>query len=56
MALDPKSLKLFIRVIQAGTISAAAEQEHIAAAAISRRISDLEEQMGVAWWNAATKA
>ena len=48
MALDPKSLKLFIRVIQAGTISAAAEQEHIAAAAISRRISDLEEQMGVA--------
>ena len=47
MALDPKSLQLFIRVIQAGTISAAAKQEHIAAAALSRRISDLEEQVGI---------
>lgn len=48
MVLDPKTLKLFIRVIQAGTIRAAAEQEHIAAAAISRRISELEHYLGVA--------
>ena len=46
MSLDPKSLKLFISVIEAGTITAAAEREHIAAAAISRRISELEAALG----------
>lgn len=47
MSLDPKSLRLFSRVIKSGTIAAAAEHEHIAAAAISRRISDLETHLGV---------
>lgn len=46
MSLDPKSLKLFIAVIKAGTITAAAEREHLAAAAISRRISELEATLG----------
>lgn len=46
MSLDPKSLKLFIAVIEAGTITAAAEREHIAAAAVSRRISELEAALG----------
>lgn len=42
MNLDPVSLQLFIRTIEEGTIARAAEKEHIAAAAISKRISDLE--------------
>ena len=40
--LDPASLKLFIAVIEEGTIAAAAEREHLVAAAVSRRISKLE--------------
>src|SRR5690606_16066128 len=42
MRLDPISLRLFISVIEEGTIAAASEREHIAAAAISKRISELE--------------
>ncbi|WP_132258149.1 LysR family transcriptional regulator [Paucimonas lemoignei] len=40
--LDPTSLQLFIAVVEEGTIAAAAEREHIAAAAVSKRISELE--------------
>jgi DNA-binding transcriptional LysR family regulator len=47
MSLDPKSLRLFILVIKSGTITAAAKNEHIAAAAISRRLSNLEDHLGV---------
>ena len=43
MSIDPKSLKLFTSVVKFGTIAAAADHEHIAAAAVSRRISDLED-------------
>src|SRR5690606_37229619 len=46
MSIDPKSLKLFTSVIKHGTIAGAAESEHIAAAAISRRMSDLENLLG----------
>lgn len=45
MTLDLMSLKLFIRVIEEGTISQAAHKEHIASAAVSRRISELEAQL-----------
>lgn len=45
MTLDPKSLRLFVAVVEEGTISAAAEREHIATAAVSRRISELEQQL-----------
>ena len=48
MTIDPKSLKLFVQVMHEGTISAVAEREHIAAAAVSRRIADLEAALGVA--------
>lgn len=48
MTIDPKSLRLFVQVMQAGTIAAVAQREHIAAAAISRRIADLETTLGVA--------
>src|SRR2546423_1558472 len=47
VSLDPKSLKLYISVMECGTIAAASKREHIAGAAISRRISDLESFLGV---------
>ena len=40
--LDPTSLKLFVRVVEEGTIAAVAEREHIAAAAVSKRLSEIE--------------
>jgi DNA-binding transcriptional LysR family regulator len=40
--LDPTSLRYFIRVVEQGTIAGAAELEHITAAAISKRINDIE--------------
>jgi DNA-binding transcriptional LysR family regulator len=46
MKVDPKSLRLFLSVVSKGTLAAAAESEHIAAAALSKRISDLEESLG----------
>lgn len=42
MRLDPTSLKLFVAIAETGTIAAAAQREHVAAAAVSRRISELE--------------
>ncbi|MCS3469736.1 DNA-binding transcriptional LysR family regulator [Pseudomonas sp. JUb42] len=42
MKLDPVSLRLFVSVIEKGTIAAAAKREHIAAAAVSKRLSELE--------------
>jgi DNA-binding transcriptional LysR family regulator len=45
MHLDPTSLRLFISVIEEKTIAAAAQREHIAAAAISKRISELEDTL-----------
>lgn len=44
--LDPTSLRLFIGVVEAGTIALAAERAHIAAAAVSKRISDIEGSIG----------
>ncbi len=43
MRLDPTSLRLFIAVLEEGSIAGAAEREHIAAAAVSKRISELED-------------
>lgn len=43
MKLDPVSLRLFVSVVEEGTIAAAAKREHLAAAAISKRLSELEE-------------
>jgi DNA-binding transcriptional LysR family regulator len=43
MIIDPLSLKLFVAIVEEGTIAAAAEREHIAASAMSKRISALEE-------------
>lgn len=40
--VDPISLRLFISVVESGTIAAAAESEHLSAAAVSKRLSELE--------------
>lgn len=45
MKLDLLTLKLFVRVLEEGTISKAAELEHIASAAVSRRLADLEHHL-----------
>ncbi|MBQ0833150.1 LysR substrate-binding domain-containing protein [Marinobacter sp.] len=47
MHLDPISLRLFVRVLETGTIAAVAEQELIAASAISKRISELEACLNI---------
>lgn len=41
--LDPVSLRLFVAVMEKGTIADAAAREHIAASAVSKRISELEQ-------------
>ncbi len=43
MRLDPVSLQLFIAVVETGSIASAAAREHLAAAAVSRRIAELEQ-------------
>ena len=40
-------METFVRVIEAGTISAAAEQMVLAKSAVSKRLSDLEARLGV---------
>jgi DNA-binding transcriptional LysR family regulator len=44
--LDPKTLQLFTRVVDCGTIALAAKRERIAGSALSKRISDLEYAIG----------
>lgn len=43
MKLDPTSLKLFIVVVEEGSIAKAAAREHIVPAAVSKRIAELEK-------------
>ncbi|HZH08593.1 MAG TPA: LysR family transcriptional regulator [Lautropia sp.] len=45
MKLDPVSLRLFVAVMEEGTLARAAVREHLAVAAVSRRISELEEAL-----------
>lgn len=42
MRLDPTSLRLFVSVVEERTIAGAAAREHLAASAVSKRISELE--------------
>lgn len=46
MIIDPLSLKLFVAIVEEGAIAMAAEREHIAASAVSKRIKELEERFG----------
>ncbi|WP_353148437.1 LysR family transcriptional regulator [Pollutimonas bauzanensis] len=43
---DLYTLQLFIAVIEEGSIAAAAQREHIAASALSKRLSELERMLG----------
>ena len=45
MKLDPVSLRLFVAVMEEGTIAEAAMREHIAASAVSKRLSELEQTL-----------
>ncbi|GGO76278.1 GntR family transcriptional regulator [Marinobacterium nitratireducens] len=44
--IDLVTLQLFIAIHEEGSLSGAAEREHIALAAVSKRISDLESRVG----------
>jgi DNA-binding transcriptional LysR family regulator len=44
--VDPYSVRLFVCAARAGSIVRAAEQEHIAPSALSRRLADLEHAFG----------
>lgn len=46
MRFDIYTLQLFVAVLEEGSIAAAAEREHIAASALSKRISELERSVG----------
>jgi DNA-binding transcriptional LysR family regulator len=45
--LDPVSLELFVSAIHEGTIAAVADRHHLAASAVSKRISELESTLSV---------
>lgn len=44
--LDFVTLRLFVAIADTGALTAAAEREHVALAAVSKRISDLEAALG----------
>lgn len=46
--LDSTTARIFLTIAEAGSIAKAAEREHIVPSAISKRLSDLELQVGVA--------
>lgn len=53
--IDPISLNLFLAVLEEGTILKAAEREHIAASAISKRIRELEITLGAELFSRSNK-
>lgn len=50
-----EEMQTFIRIIDAGGISRASEQLNLAKSAVSRRLSDLEERLGVQLMNRTTR-
>lgn len=46
-SFDIVTLRVFLAAARTGNIGAATRNEHIAASAISRRISDLEHDLGI---------
>ncbi len=50
-----EEMRAFVRVVDAGSITRAAEQSHQAKSAISRRLSDLENRLGVQLLNRTTR-
>lgn len=50
-----ESMETFIRVVEAGSISGAADRMDIAKSAVSRRIAELEERLGVQLFRRTTR-
>ena len=46
--IDARSARLYLAVVETGSIAGAAAREHIAASAVSRRLAELEAAFGVA--------
>ena len=44
--LDMESLRVFVAVIEEGSIAAASARTHLVASAVSKRVSDLEGDAG----------
>jgi DNA-binding transcriptional LysR family regulator len=55
MRIDPVSLQMLVAVAETGNIAAAAEREHIATSALSRRLSELEHRLGAVLLNRSNK-
>jgi DNA-binding transcriptional LysR family regulator len=55
MAIDLERLRTFVAVAEAGGLTAAAETLHLSLPAISRRLSGLEEELGVALLHRTTR-
>jgi DNA-binding transcriptional LysR family regulator len=53
--LDPVSLRLFVAVMEEGTIAAAAARAHTAPAAVSKRISELEATLDTVLFQRSNK-
>jgi len=51
MRFDLTDLKLFLHVVDAGSITAGAERMHLAVAAASTRIRNMEIELGTALLN-----
>ncbi|MCF6225377.1 MAG: LysR family transcriptional regulator [Xanthomonadales bacterium] len=49
-------MKAFIRIVDAGSITKAADQLHVAKSAVSKRLSDLEHRLGVTLLNRTTRS
>lgn len=47
MRFDFTTLRLFVAIADARSLTRAAEREHLALAAVSKRVSDLEAQLGI---------
>ena len=45
--IDCVTLRLFVAIADERSLTRAAEREHLALAAVSKRVSDLEGQLGV---------
>lgn len=53
--MDLNAVRMFIHVVQAGSLSAAAERVHVPLATLSRRIRELERQLKVQLFDRSTR-
>ena len=51
-----ENMGVFIRVVEAGSISAAADRLGVAKSAVSRRLKELEEHLGVELFHRTTRS